>query len=901
MANTTNQAYIKKTEILKLLQFNANGVIRQKLELELLLNVNDIDICCLCETKLKPHHKTFTIPGYVTYRSDRIHSTGGGTAVLIKKSLSHSQILLPPLNSLEVCAINLQLTNKNIMIASAYLSTSRKFDTTDLDILQTINSTYILLGDFNAKHPDWNIFNPIPNTAGLALSRYLNHHPDTNILASHQPTRPVPALSIIDIGITKNINYNYEIDTLNALNSDHLPVKTTIKLREEIHHYIRKPQQKDYDWNRFTTFLSNNTPKNPPCDSQDEIDLAVDKLTGLITTALTLSQKRIPSRSHQTQLPRQIVDLIKHKNNLRKQFCRSHDPKLKTKINQLKKQLTTEIQNYRNETVSRLSASHPEDPFFVPRLFLRKPTVIPPLQTPGGLAITDSEKANLYAQYLTTIFHPNPIPPPTQNLVQDYLDNSNLNTPLPADTDPMFFTPSEIRTAILKLNPKKAPGIDDIPSFILRHLPPAIYLYLTKLFNSCLRLTHYPTAWRTAKIIPIPKPKKPKNIPSSYRPINLLSCIAKILDTLLLGRIQSQLDRLKTINKYQFGFRDSHSTSQQLFRVGETITTNINRGQYTGFVALDLEKAFDKVWHPGLLYKLLVAGISIRIVKMIQSYISNRHFRVAVNRSCSISHPSFSGVPQGSALGPVLFNLYVNDIPKPTDHRTTLCLYADDTAILTTSVNPTQMTKLLQTQTDTTIKFYQDWGLSTNTDKTQPCYFTTKRKKLPTTNLTINNQPKLWLDKVDYLGVNLDRKLKFKQHIKNITKKYNSRLRSMYGILKNSPLQTTTLFYKMYLRPLLVYASPVWYPLISRTHQHKLQTLQNQGLKTCKTLSRLTPTQQVHDITGTPTLSNFIYNRLIPNFTTSIITSENPTLPHLLIPKFATPPTHPSLNYLYKQ
>lgn len=208
------------------------------------------------------------------------------------------------------------------------------------------------------------------------------------------------------------------------------------------------------------------------------------------------------------------------------------------------------------------------------------------------------------------------------------------------------------------------------------------------------------------------------------------------------------------------------------------------------------------------------------------------------------------------------------------------------------------MTNLLQIQTDIIIDFFDSWGLKTNLTKTKAICFSKKLNNI-TDQLNIQHQNLVWQEKMEYLGVILDRKLTFTSHIKKITSNCWGRTFRLSLILRNSTPYYSSLIYKSYTRPLLTYASPIWFPLISLHQQKKLQITQNKILRYATFLPRSTPIPTLHDITGTPTLSNFILNRLLPNFANTLVKSDNPTLTDPLTTKFLHAPKYPSLNYIY--
>lgn len=261
---------------------------------------------------------------------------------------------------------------------------------------------------------------------------------------------------------------------------------------------------------------------------------------------------------------------------------------------------------------------------------------------------------------------------------------------------PPLIRPHEVWSLIRKLKRRKAPGEDNIHNALIKNLPQKAVVYLTKIFNGCFRLNYFPNVWKSAKVIAIKKPNKDDKMPISYRPISLLPVLAKLFEAAIHTRLLRSASHV--IPDEQFGFRRAHSTSHQLVRVAEHISHNLNLRRSTGMVLLDIEKAFDTVWHEGLLHKLLTLSIPIELVKLVQSYLTNRTFKVFLGDSYSQPRNIPAGVPQGSILGPFLFTLYVHDIPKQP--RTSLACFADDTASFTSSTDEDLIISRLQLSLD---------------------------------------------------------------------------------------------------------------------------------------------------------------------------------------------------------
>jgi len=161
----------------------------------------------------------------------------------------------------------------------------------------------------------------------------------------------------------------------------------------------------------------------------------------------------------------------------------------------------------------------------------------------------------------------------------------------------------EIKRKKLSLKLRSAPGNDGITPLMLRHLSRKPLTHLTYLFNHLLRLGHFPTCWKRAKIVPIPKPNKAGNDPNSYRPNSLLSTLGRLFERILAARMTSFVNRQHFLPHTQFGFRKKHSTVSQLARITDYISNGYNFHKHPCMVLLDLENAYDTVWIHGLLYK----------------------------------------------------------------------------------------------------------------------------------------------------------------------------------------------------------------------------------------------------------------------------------------------------------
>ena len=202
---------------------------------------------------------------------------------------------------------------------------------------------------------------------------------------------------------------------------------------------------------------------------------------------------------------------------------------------------------------------------------------------------------------------------------------------------------------------------------------------LAELFNLCLKESCFPDCWKVSLVVLVFKNVGERSTAKNYCPVSLLSVVSKAVEKLVNNRIADHLEKCGLFSDFQYGFRSSRSAADLLTVASDRIATVFNRYGTTRAVALNISKAFDRVWHAGLLHKLKSYGISGQIFGLISSFLSNKLLKVVLDGKSSQEYPVNAGVPQGSLLGPTLFLLYINDLPD--DVICNIVIYADDTTL----------------------------------------------------------------------------------------------------------------------------------------------------------------------------------------------------------------------------
>ncbi|GFY21578.1 RNA-directed DNA polymerase from mobile element jockey [Trichonephila clavipes] len=397
-------------------------------------------------------------------------------------------------------------------------------------------------------------------------------------------------------------------------------------------------------------------------------------------------------------------------------------------------------------------------------------------------------------------------------------------------------------------------------------------LILNILINKILTHNYLPKTWKEAIIFPILKPGKSKNNPSSYRPISLLSTLSKITESIILTRLKNIIYINNIINPNQYGFTNKLSTLHPLLNLTEAISEGFQRKKSTGAVFLDIQKAFDHVWLTGLTYKLITYSIPPPLICLLHWYNSDRSYQVRVKDTLSNTKNICCGVAQGSLLGPLLFNLYINDIPDYT--LTKLNMFADDTAVHTTYKRITSVTYALNKHLKLLEKYYDQWKISINVEKSAAVIFTKKRKLPPPPTMYNTTIP--WSQSTKYLGIIFDKNLTWRTHIQHTRNKFRKIMFKLFPLIgRNSELSrdNKVLLFTAVMSPILAYGCPVW-GYAAKTNINILDTLQN---STIRMIVRATRYMRNDDIRNAIKINSFKspIQKIAKNFFNSLQFTNN--------------------------
>lgn len=887
---------------LSILCWNAQGIRSKLTEFFYLLQDINIDICLISETWLNQGHRMAT-PDYSIYRNDRHGRLGGGVAICIKNSISHR--LLPDFKTKTIESIGVEVQgpqSKVILIAvyfpgTALSTTKLKQFKADLKVLTSLKNSFLVCGDLNAKHRAWNCVKA--NQAGKIV---FDETTNRDLLVQFTPTptyfppqknRIFP--STIDIVITNGICNLHNLCTKQALTSDHLPISFEIEMTTNTNS-TKKPIQcfSKANWSIFKSFLNNALhlrevdPEN--LRNAQQIDTAIVTFRDCVKEAEQISVPKIEVRNESIQLTPYILSLISIRNLLRRQWQRTRLLQLKTEVNHYNKLIKSNIFHLRNlKWNKKLSSFNPGDKqFWTTTKFLTKASKsIPPLKNRNNeFLLTDHEKAAEIAESFNKAhgitFH-NKSNQSTESLVAASVQNVRFFNSISNDMLNLP-KPHEVHKIIRNLNNRKSPGDDAIKNITIKHLPKKGIVYLTQIYRACFRLSYFPNEWKHAKIIAIPKPGKDLTNPSNYRPISLLSTLSKILEKIVLGKINLHLRCKDIIIPEQFGFREGLSTNHQLLRVTNHIKTELANKRSTGVLTFDIEKAFDCVWHNALIHKMFKLKFPLHLIKLIQSFLHKRSFYVSINIAKSNSFNIQAGVPQGSVLSPTLFNIFTSDINISTP-SCEIALFADDTAIYCSGKNPNKIISSLNAATTQLSNYCFTWKIKLNAAKTQATFFTKRKceRMLPSSMVIVDGAPTPWTNNIKYLGVYLDKSLTYKIHVEYAVERALKYIKILYSLINRKSklsVYNKLLIYKTIFQSILLYACPIW-GNCAACHKYKLQVIQNKCLKIMLNLPYSYPTSSIHKMVNVRMINDQIF-KIRNNFIGKLHSSSNPLVRCLL-------------------
>ena len=406
---------------------------------------------------------------------------------------------------------------------------------------------------------------------------------------------------------------------------------------------------------------------------------------------------------------------------------------------------------------------------------------------------------------------------------------------------------------IKSLNSNKAHGYDNLSIRMIKICEESISLPLKIIFETSLKHGVFPEIWKKANVVPSHK-KENKTLIKNYRPISLLPIFSKIFERIIYNSLLNYFLSNKLFTPSQSGFLPGDSCIAQSLSIMHEIQTSFDENSTVAVrrVFLDISKAFDKVWHKGLLFKLKIYGVEGQFLSLLGNYLENREQRVVLNGQTSEWKKINSGVPQGSVLGPLLFLIYINDLP---DGLTSMCkIFADDTSLFSKVLDVNESAKTLNIDLEKINQWAFQWKMQFNPDPNKEANEVIFSRKMnnnlsyPPVKFNGNNITKCSDQK--HLGVVLDSKLDFNTHIDQKIKKCNKLIGLMKRLSLHLPRSALLTIYKSFIRPHLDYGDTLYDKPNNENFQNKIEQVQYRACLAITNAIRGTSRERLYDELG---------------------------------------------------
>ena len=817
------------------------------------------DIVLVNETRYKQDQTSIKVNNYTTISRHDNPDGHGGTAIMIRNDLNATPLDTTHLNN-DCCAIEATLpTCGKLAIISQYYRPEGNY-TSNISpahfqyFTQKFNAC-IFMGDYNAHHQNIVPTATATNTHGRQLHSVINQ---LNLDVQNNPSEPTRidlthnSSSVLDLALTTQ-NLSHQIEacyTGEDIGSDHLPLHLLLKSNTKPQYqtkYIRNI--KKADWAMFKLEIAENLnqllplPEYEPLEAlahqahnrmhtytAAELDNNISQLQELIINAFDKACPEKPLRPNSFAVSSETLTLIRQKRKTRRLLQKNPGSTiLKNTFNNLTTRVKIAISNEKrqkwHDVCSQLDYRN-GSAFW--KLFKqlngnqtdRKQAKIKTIN--NQITKTDRETAEAFASHLNKVhqnhtghhfnqkfkrqvdyyIHQHPeMFQPKFNITMEQDDNHPLLDPITIDQI----------NEILKKAKNTAPGEDSISYQILRNLPLAAKEYLTKIYQTLKEVGYFPKQWKHAIGVMIPKPNKDRQLPSNYRPISLLRCLGKIFEKTIAKPLVEHLNDNNLLNQWQRAYLPNKEANEHIYRLHHHIKTATHYGWRGAAILLDVEKAFDSVWQNGLRYKLLNYQLPIKIIRLLSSFLEDRSIKVRVQKAISHTVPLEAGTPQGSVLSPILFNLFVNDLPFNEDSKVQISQFADDLALWVTNrgLKPhTKITRQLRQALSTLQKWCSKWHIKINANKSQLIPFPHAPKG------DARHQYKFYLfdaeiplcSKAKFLGLLLNSTLTLMPHCQEKKQEAIRRtnlLRRIRGTQWGAEVATLLHLYKTFIRPVL--------------------------------------------------------------------------------------------------
>ena len=823
------------------------------LDVQNLIFREKLDILCLNETNLKSDIETDTLAlpsNFTLLRKDRNNDSGrGGCGILIGDNIKFKTVDLNLTVSTEkIESLWIHLIDCNIYLCSFYRS--EQFCPLDTFLgymsecmIKLGNKKVVMLGDINVDQNNINTIN------------YRKLDQTMRMFGLVQTVQGITRIAklgdrithtTIDIVMTNTYSHFLTCDVLEDRIGDHQAIKFTIDFNVDKPSKFKKILIRDHcksNISALKNFLKENCDYSSILESNN-VNEAVEGLNAHVQYYYDIFCPIKQIKCHSDYIHKPSEELLKNIKLRRKLYRKykkhqkEHEKKKKNCLPQIpcmrcnvlwdnfkmQKNYTTKLsrRDRRTNIITELKAKSALNDLKGVWKTIKKASNLPTKASNTNNNLDAEESNKYFAQIGPSI---------QEEISKDNGPNDDninyhsfLNNGRPEDDTTYLdafneVTETEVLDFIKSLPGDKSTN-DPIPLKIFKQILPTFISPFTHIVNLSLKYGIMPDSCKIAMVTPIHKSGKLDD-PGNYRPISILPVLSKTIEHLVNSQLTQYLDDKGVISKCQYGFRKDHSTTYLMLDLFDRIYSSKSKNNRPGIIFLDIKKAFDTVNHNILLSKLKHYGIKNIALRWFESFLTGRKQQTRVGSRISDSTELSSGVPQGSILGPILFTLFINDLPNACIQATPY-LFADDGALYFDNIDRENYLNI-KVEIKSIYKWLQANKLALNADKTNLIIFDSNAK---VDNIPIKIRQDLSIvvresKSQKYLGLIVDNKLNFYQHIEYIKKKVSKRIGAMYRSKNLLPLKFRKMFANALMLPHFDYLDIIW----CKTYKSKLKDL----------------------------------------------------------------------------
>ena len=799
----------------------------------------------------------YQLPGYSIHRQDRAGRQGGGVIIYVQEPLSVSHVSTELCDFAEVLWLKLSLAETQICVGCCYRppqSDEKAFCQlleSSLRAARRESANILLLGDFNAKHSMWMSSDQTSSLGDrlqqLFLILQLNQHVTfPTYIHQNQPS------SCLDLIVSSYDSDAVDVHCGPALgNSDHLSVLGTIQLHTTSASSQNRPAT-SWSWSpRRVAALRSSLATcsilvEPELNNNDNhtIDEMWDTWK---STVLRICRRHCSTHPLQTKRSRpvsqanpwitpELVEQINQKHRLFRAYIRTKTCSDWTAYTKQRNHVSSLLRLAKSDFVCSNSSDGSINKVnlhtIMRGLTKRTKSSIPDLLQDNSV-LTDS---HLKAEEFNKFF-----------ISQSELSAStpqalpHLPTSQVTDTELRGFSTNsqEVEQLLRCIDCRKSAGHDGIPSKLLKLAATELAPSLSHIYNVSFATGTVPKEWKEATVTPIHK-KGPASQLTNYRPISLLSVVAKTQERMVHKQLYSFVQDILPVN--QSGFRPGDSTSIQLARLLHQVYSDRDAGKCVLICYFDRSKAFDRVSHDGVLMKLAHIGVGQAALQWLSAYLHGRTQRVQVNDGVSSFLNIPAGVPQGSVLGPLLFNIYTFDLPATCSAAGTQCYqFADDTALVASYPTFQMSERHLQESVSRVAVWLKSWRLLVNPEKTCVMHFHHgNRPPDRKPQVTLENHTLHTATCHRHLGLMIQDNLSRTGHVDYLICKASKALGNIFRLRHRLTVTALSYLYTCYVRPIIEYPTSALTTL-PQNLSDRVERFQRKAARACLHMSLFNP------------------------------------------------------------